>query len=50
MSIGEEEEDRPMFASLTISTIGGPFVNRRSWSIEKRQGKKKVVYKSKVVM
>ena len=50
ISIGDEEEDIPVIASPLISTAGDHLVNWRSRSIEKRRGKKKVVYKSDVVM
>ena len=50
MSIGDEENDTPVTASPPILTAGDHLVNWWSRSIEKRRGKKKVVYKSDVVM
>ena len=50
MSIGDEEEYIPVITALPVSIAEGHPVNWRSWSIEKRWGKKKVVYKYYVVM
>ena len=50
MSIGEHAEDNHVSPSPPPPTSGGLPINRRSRSIEKRQGKQKSVFKSDVVM